>query len=231
MTSPAEPRRRRAVVALTLAVGCALLGLSLATAPGDTVFYPLLLAVALVWTVGGLASGPVPFRPRPAAGRERMGPARRGRVARGWPVPGGRPGDLRDRAAARLRRGGAGPRAARQRGAGRRADARQRRRRGDLLPRRAIRRGRPTPAAADHDRGVRRRDGRLRQPAAGVRGRADGLAVRLAAAASAAGCSIRCSPTSPGPWSCSPRCRRSSASGPAYEVGVWRTSVPGTVAA
>ena len=65
MTSPAQPGRRRAVVALTLAVGCALLGVSLATAPGDTVFYPLLLAVALVWTVGGLASGPVPFRPRP----------------------------------------------------------------------------------------------------------------------------------------------------------------------
>jgi hypothetical protein len=55
------------VVAATLAVGTTLLALSLATEPGDPLFYPLLLAVAVVWTAGGLLSGPlhlgyIPFR-------------------------------------------------------------------------------------------------------------------------------------------------------------------------
>ena len=58
-----QPRRRRPVVAATLVVGCALLGVSLATAPGDSAFYPLLLAVAVTWTAGAFASGPVPVRP------------------------------------------------------------------------------------------------------------------------------------------------------------------------
>ncbi|GLY17779.1 CAAX protease family protein [Kineosporia sp. NBRC 101677] len=52
-------RRRRIVTALTLVLGAALLGISLAVEPGDPVFYPLTLSVALVWTVGGLASGPL----------------------------------------------------------------------------------------------------------------------------------------------------------------------------
>jgi membrane protease YdiL (CAAX protease family) len=52
------------VVVLTLAVGGTLLGLSLATEPGDGRFYPLLLALAAVWVVGALASGPVPLRAR-----------------------------------------------------------------------------------------------------------------------------------------------------------------------
>jgi len=54
-------------VAGTLAIGTTLLALSLSTEPGDPLFYPLLLTVALVWTAGGLLSGPlhlghIPFR-------------------------------------------------------------------------------------------------------------------------------------------------------------------------
>ena len=60
-------RRRRIVVAVALVAGAILLGLSLATRPGDRQFYPLLLAVAAVWVLGGLLSGPLhlgylPFR-------------------------------------------------------------------------------------------------------------------------------------------------------------------------
>lgn len=60
-------RRRRIVVAVALVAGSALLGLSLATRPGDSHFYPLLLGVAAVWVVGGVLSGPLhlgylPFR-------------------------------------------------------------------------------------------------------------------------------------------------------------------------
>ncbi len=52
-------RRRRVVAVLTLAVGATLLGLSLATTPGDPAFYALTFALAAVWTVGALASGPL----------------------------------------------------------------------------------------------------------------------------------------------------------------------------
>ena len=60
-------RRRRVVAGLVLVVGAVLLGLSLAVRPGDGTFYPLSLAVAATWVVGGLLSGPlhlgyVPFR-------------------------------------------------------------------------------------------------------------------------------------------------------------------------
>lgn len=62
-----EFRRRRVVVAIVLVVGATLLGISLAVSPGDGLFYPLGLAVALTWTLGGLLSGPLhlgylPFR-------------------------------------------------------------------------------------------------------------------------------------------------------------------------
>ena len=62
-----EFRRRRVVVALTLVVGAVLLGFSLATEPGDNAFYPLTIAVAVTWFVGGFLSGPlhlgyIPFR-------------------------------------------------------------------------------------------------------------------------------------------------------------------------
>ncbi len=54
-----EFRRRRVIVAITLVIGATLLGLSLATDPGDSLFYPLTAAVAAVWIAGGLASGPL----------------------------------------------------------------------------------------------------------------------------------------------------------------------------
>ncbi|WP_407936982.1 CPBP family intramembrane glutamic endopeptidase [Kineosporia babensis] len=52
-------RRRRIVTAVTLVLGAVLLGISLSVEPGDPVFYPLTLLVAVIWTVGGLASGPL----------------------------------------------------------------------------------------------------------------------------------------------------------------------------
>ncbi len=60
-------RRRRIVVVIALVVGATLLGVSLATKPGDPAFYPLTFSVAVVWIAGGLASGPlhlgyIPFR-------------------------------------------------------------------------------------------------------------------------------------------------------------------------
>lgn len=65
--SAPELRRRRVIVGVVLVVGSTLLGLSLATAPGSAVFYPLTLSVAVVWSVGGALSGPlhlgyIPFR-------------------------------------------------------------------------------------------------------------------------------------------------------------------------
>jgi uncharacterized protein len=62
-----EFRRRRIVVGVTIVIGATLLGLSLATKPGSGLFYPLTLAVAVVWVVGGVVSGPlhlgyIPFR-------------------------------------------------------------------------------------------------------------------------------------------------------------------------
>jgi uncharacterized protein len=57
--SDAAFRRRRVVVALTLAAGATLLGFSLSTRPGDPSFYWLTLALAGTWTVGALASGPL----------------------------------------------------------------------------------------------------------------------------------------------------------------------------
>lgn len=55
--------RRRAVVAATLPVGCALLARSLRAEPGSRAFYVGTAAVAAAWTGGALASGPVPIRP------------------------------------------------------------------------------------------------------------------------------------------------------------------------
>jgi uncharacterized protein len=59
--------RRRVVVVVVLLVGATLLGISLSVPPGSPAFYPLTLALAAVWVVGGLASGPlhlgrIPFR-------------------------------------------------------------------------------------------------------------------------------------------------------------------------
>jgi membrane protease YdiL (CAAX protease family) len=56
---PGPQRRRRVVVAATALTGAGLLGVSLSSRPGSRRFYASTLAVAGVWTVGGLASGPL----------------------------------------------------------------------------------------------------------------------------------------------------------------------------
>jgi membrane protease YdiL (CAAX protease family) len=52
-------RRRRTVVAAVLVLGTVLLGVSLSVRPGNAAFYPLTVALAAVWLIGGLASGPL----------------------------------------------------------------------------------------------------------------------------------------------------------------------------
>ncbi|WP_182377667.1 CPBP family intramembrane glutamic endopeptidase [Nocardioides sp. WS12] len=52
-------QRRRKVVGGTSLVGAGLLGASLSTRPGSREFYLSTAAVAGIWTVGGLASGPL----------------------------------------------------------------------------------------------------------------------------------------------------------------------------
>ena len=57
--APEVRRRRRRVVLGTSVVGAGLLGLGLSTRPGSREFYATTLSVAAVYTVGGLASGPL----------------------------------------------------------------------------------------------------------------------------------------------------------------------------
>jgi uncharacterized protein len=60
---PAEDRRtvlrRRIVVVITLVCGSVLLGISLNVQPADRAFYPLTGALAAVWIIGALVSGPL----------------------------------------------------------------------------------------------------------------------------------------------------------------------------
>ncbi|MCU1696008.1 MAG: family intrarane metalloprotease [Mycobacterium sp.] len=56
---PSTVHRRRVVVMVVLAIGAALLGFSLTRKPGDESFYWLTLALAAVWAVGALGSGPL----------------------------------------------------------------------------------------------------------------------------------------------------------------------------
>lgn len=56
---PSVIRRRRIVVAVVLVIGAVLLGYSLTRPPGDESFYWLTLALAGVWALGALASGPL----------------------------------------------------------------------------------------------------------------------------------------------------------------------------
>jgi uncharacterized protein len=51
--------RRRIVVAITLAAGAVLLGISLSIRPGDGVFYLLTVSVAVTWAAGAVLSGPL----------------------------------------------------------------------------------------------------------------------------------------------------------------------------
>jgi len=52
-------RRRRVVVVVTLLVGAAVLTWALRIEPGDSLFYVATLALAAVWAVGAVASGPL----------------------------------------------------------------------------------------------------------------------------------------------------------------------------
>jgi uncharacterized protein len=57
--SARELRRRQWVTGIVVVVGAVVLGLSLRIEPGNGWFYPATFALALVWTVGAFASGPL----------------------------------------------------------------------------------------------------------------------------------------------------------------------------
>jgi membrane protease YdiL (CAAX protease family) len=57
--SPAALRRRRVTVVVTLAVGAVLLTITVRTEPGDRRFYLASVALAAVWAIGALVSGPL----------------------------------------------------------------------------------------------------------------------------------------------------------------------------
>ena len=57
--SPRDFRRRQLVTVLFVVLGGAVLGFSLRIAPGSALFVPATLVLALVWTVGAFASGPL----------------------------------------------------------------------------------------------------------------------------------------------------------------------------
>ena len=57
--SPEGLRRRQLVTLTFLLLGAVVLGWSLRIDPGSTLFYPATLALAVVWTVGAFASGPL----------------------------------------------------------------------------------------------------------------------------------------------------------------------------
>jgi uncharacterized protein len=56
---PSVKRRRRIVVAIVLLLGAGVLGLALRRPPGEPSFYWLALALAAVWAIGALGSGPL----------------------------------------------------------------------------------------------------------------------------------------------------------------------------
>lgn len=57
--SPDDLRRRQWVTGVVVVVGAVVLGLSLRIEPGNDWFYPATLGLALVWTLGAFASGPL----------------------------------------------------------------------------------------------------------------------------------------------------------------------------
>jgi uncharacterized protein len=63
--------RRRIVVAITLALGATLLGLSFSVRQGDPAFYPLTFGLAATWTLGSVLSGPLHLGHIHLAGRLR----------------------------------------------------------------------------------------------------------------------------------------------------------------
>jgi len=56
---PSVIRRRRIIVVVVLIIGATLLGVSLTRTPGSTSFYWLTVALAVVWSAGARASGPL----------------------------------------------------------------------------------------------------------------------------------------------------------------------------
>ena len=63
--------RRRIVVAITLALGATLLGLSFSVRQGDPAFYPLTFGLAATWLLGSVLSGPLHLGHIHLAGRLR----------------------------------------------------------------------------------------------------------------------------------------------------------------
>ena len=57
--SPTQLRRRQLVTLAFVVLGGAVLAFSLRIEPGSALFYPATLVLALVWTVGAFASGPL----------------------------------------------------------------------------------------------------------------------------------------------------------------------------
>jgi membrane protease YdiL (CAAX protease family) len=56
---PSTVRRRRIVVGIVLVLGAAVLSFALRCHPGESSFYWLSLALAVVWSIGAFASGPL----------------------------------------------------------------------------------------------------------------------------------------------------------------------------
>lgn len=52
-------RRRQVTTAIVIALGAIVLGVSMSIEAGSAWFYPATMGLALLWTVGGLASGPL----------------------------------------------------------------------------------------------------------------------------------------------------------------------------
>lgn len=63
--------RRRIVVAITLALGATLLGISFSVRQGNPAFYPLTFGLAATWTLGSVLSGPLHLGHIHLAGRLR----------------------------------------------------------------------------------------------------------------------------------------------------------------
>jgi membrane protease YdiL (CAAX protease family) len=90
--SAAGLRRRQYVTVAVVVIGAVVLGLSLRLEPGNPLFYPAALVLALVWTVGSFASGRLHLGRVPAGDRLRRpvaGPVLLGVVLAGVFVLGG----------------------------------------------------------------------------------------------------------------------------------------------
>ena len=68
--TPSALRRRQVITVGVIAAGAAVLGVSLRIEPGSNWFYPATTVLALIWTVGAVASGPLPLGR--IAGKDRL---------------------------------------------------------------------------------------------------------------------------------------------------------------